>query len=161
MNLARRRRLMSRFRWFTLAFAALVAIAFPLSAWGFAFISPVGGVIGLSEGRMWIDGGGRIQAWGCFLGGIDSSGNLLAISLRNGGVLNLSMARVIPLWPLAVVVAPLFILAWWRSILPVPEGHCRKCWYDLRGVPEAEGVVRCPECGTWTQAQTSTEKAKP
>jgi hypothetical protein len=41
---------------------------------------------------------------------------------------------------------PLCGVVWWRNrYRPVfPPGHCAKCGYNLRGLPEP----RCPECGT-------------
>ena len=64
-----------------------------------------------------------------------------------------------PLWMAGVVVYPLLIMAWWRSIVPIPRGHCRNCRYDLAGVPEKDGAGRvCPECGTPTPTEPSHGK---
>ena len=50
----------------------------------------------------------------------------------------------IPIWmPFALVALPTTLL-WWLDRRRYPRGHCQRCGYDLRGLPEP----RCPECGT-------------
>lgn len=46
---------------------------------------------------------------------------------------------LVPLWPGLLLAIPAFIHA-----VRIPAGHCRKCRYDLRAVPNA---ALCPECG--------------
>jgi hypothetical protein len=53
----------------------------------------------------------------------------------------------IPLWP-AAVVAVFTAASWWRAWRKVPDGHCRKCRYDLRTLPPGSP---CPECGAPAQ----------
>ena len=56
-----------------------------------------------------------------------------------------SLARnLVGIW--VVTSLPLCGLVWWRNrFRPIfPPGHCAKCGYNLRGLPEP----RCPECGT-------------
>jgi hypothetical protein len=53
----------------------------------------------------------------------------------------------IPLWQLRIVFVILAAccgLVAWTSVRPVPTGHCRRCRYDLRGLPTSSN---CPECG--------------
>lgn len=52
---------------------------------------------------------------------------------------------IIPFWVPVLIGA----LAAYR-LLPAayPAGRCQKCGYDLKGVKEDGGVMRCPECGT-------------
>ena len=50
---------------------------------------------------------------------------------------------VIPLGIPALVIAGPTLFFWRRSRRP-PAGYCRKCGYNLTGLPEP----RCPECGT-------------
>ena len=50
----------------------------------------------------------------------------------------------IPIWmPFALVALPTTLL-WWLDRRRYPRGHCQRCGYDLRGLPE----LRCPVCGT-------------
>jgi hypothetical protein len=56
-----------------------------------------------------------------------------------------SQVRIIflPLWPALLLAAPFAASAWrgWRSI---PPGHCPRCRYDMRALPQG---APCPECG--------------
>lgn len=59
---------------------------------------------------------------------------LVATTVAPGmGFIGSYVAYALLLWP-ARAVSPLL----------VAEGHCRRCAYDLRGVPQA---ACCPECG--------------
>jgi hypothetical protein len=49
-----------------------------------------------------------------------------------------------PLWVPFVLGAATTAVLWWRDRRRIPQGHCRKCGYDLTG--NVSG--RCPECGT-------------
>jgi hypothetical protein len=136
-----------------LLLAIAVGAAFVVSARGLVWMSPWGDALGLCGGQVIVSQGNTIKstAAGWYEGVAYSAPDLELCSrdFRTQTWVDLSSPEsfVVPLWPLAVVVAPLFFAAWWRSILPIPKGHCRKCWYDLRGVPEIDGMVRCPECG--------------
>ncbi len=50
---------------------------------------------------------------------------------------------VLPLWIPALVIAVPTVFFWRRS-RRLAAGYCRKCRYNLTGLPEP----RCPECGT-------------
>lgn len=49
-----------------------------------------------------------------------------------------------PLWLPVLSMLTLSMWIWHRDRLAVHEGHCRRCHYDLTGLPPAS---RCPECG--------------
>ena len=53
-------------------------------------------------------------------------------------------AAWVPLWPLALIAVPLALREIVHMRRQTSWGGCRKCGYDLRGLP----TPRCPECGT-------------
>jgi hypothetical protein len=49
----------------------------------------------------------------------------------------------VSIWLLWLLIALPTAYLWWRD-RRFPSGHCKRCGYSLRGLPEP----RCPECGT-------------
>ena len=50
----------------------------------------------------------------------------------------------IPCWAVFMCVAFPTALLFWRDRRRIPDGHCQKCGYNLKG--NVSGL--CPECGT-------------
>jgi hypothetical protein len=65
---------------------------------------------------------------------------------------NKHQVAIVPAWFLVLVfaVAPArWVFLYRRDQLRRRKGLCRKCGYDLRATPDADGPLmqRCPECG--------------
>lgn len=64
---------------------------------------------------------------------------------------------VLPWWMLGALGGGLMCAGLWG--IRAPKGHCRKCEYDLRGLPAGAGV--CPECGATLPAASAPSAASP
>jgi len=63
----------------------------------------------------------------------------------------------VPWWMLGAIGGLLACAGFWG--IRTPRGHCRKCEYDLRGLPAGASV--CPECGAKLPAASAPPSASP
>ncbi len=131
-----RRRLRTITLWTGTTLCVLIAAAFVVSAWWFAW-GVVQDVcfIGIHAGALEYSGHSGVR-W-CVV--CEPHGDGLRFALvgrtRFGGF-TLPLIK-----PFAAVAIP--TLRAWRFVPKFPRGHCRRCGYNLTGLTEA----RCPECG--------------